>query len=152
MAKKKARTSTIVRKVVRGARDSPGQMQRRVGEVAQRAETLMTPAAGASAAAASALGSALGARIVASGRLTPKQTGAALALAGSATSYIGYRQKSPVIFGAGVGTGISGVSLLTTNLVLERRERQQRRNAVLLMPYDDDRDNEEGDMDEERFV
>jgi hypothetical protein len=111
----------------------------------------MTPAAGFSAAAASALGSALGARIVASGRMTPKQTGAALALAGGATSYVGYRQESPIIFGAGIGTGISGVSLLATNVVLESSERQQRRNAVLLVPYDDDRDNEEGDTEDELF-
>lgn len=151
MARKKGKTRALVRNVVRGARDSPGRFGQIAGEVTRKAESLMTPAAGFSAAAASALGSALGARIVASGRLTPKQTGAALTLAGGAASYVGYRQASPIIFGAGIGTGISGVSLLATNVVLERSERQQRRNAVLLVPYDDDRDSEEGDRDDERF-
>lgn len=137
MARRKTKrrgTQALAKAPVTKPRASPrrGRVVGKAREVTQKANTLMTPAAGISAAAASALGSAIGARIVASGKLSPKQTGAALVLTGGAATYIGYRTETPIAFGAGIGTGLSGISLLTTNAVLENQERQQRRNAVLL--------------------
>lgn len=133
MAKKKKRkTRAIVRRVVTTARKSSAKAK----EVAQKAESLMTPAAGASAVAGAALGSVLGARIVHSGKLTPKQTGAVLIATGAATGYAGYRYDSPILFGAGVGTGVSGVTLITTNVIVERKQRQVRNAGYL--PSDDD--------------
>ena len=131
---KQRRTKALAKAPVTKARASPKRHRviRKARQVTQKANTLMTPAAGLSAAAASALGSALGARIVASGKLSPKQTGATLILAGGAATYAGYRTETPIAFGAGIGAGLSGISLLATNAVLERQERQQRRNALLL--------------------
>ena len=84
MARKQRRkTKAIVSRVVKtAARRSTTKAK----EVAKKAETLMTPAAGAAAAAGAAFGSALGARIVHSGKLTNNQTAAALVAAGAATS------------------------------------------------------------------
>lgn len=104
----------------------------RAKEVTRKANTLLTPGALIAASAASAIGSVVGAHIVASGRLSPKKTGASLVLAGGAATYVGYRTETPIAFGAGIGAGLSGVSILATNMVLEGQERQQRRNAVLL--------------------
>ena len=133
MAKKaKRKTRAIVRRVVTTARRSSAKAK----EVAQKAESLMTPAAGASAVAGAAFGSVLGARIVRSGKLTPKQTGAVLVAAGTATGYAGYRYQSPILFGAGVGTGVSGVTLITTNMILEGEQRQVRNAGYLASDND----------------
>jgi hypothetical protein len=154
MARKETKqrpTQALVRTNVITPRASPRHVRvlNKAKVVAQKAKPLMTPGAGISAAAAAALGGAIGARIVASGRLTPRQTGAALMLAGGTATYIGYRKQLPVVFGAGLGTGLSGVSLLATNTVLEISERQQKRNAVLLTPDEYYRDIEGDNQDDD---
>ena len=129
MAKKKRRkTKAMVRRVVKTARRSSSKAQ----EVAKKSQALMTPAAGISAAAGAAFGSALGARIVRSGKLTNNQTGALLIAAGTATSYVGYRRESPILLGAGLGTGVSGVSLITTTMYLGNEKKKDVRNAGYL--------------------
>ena len=140
MAKKKGRkTKAIVRRVVKTARRKSTTAK----EVAKKSQALMTPAAGISAAAGAAFGSALGARIVHSGKLSNNQTGAVLIAAGTATSYIGYRRESPILFGAGLGTGMSGVSLLTTSQYIDSVKKQCTRNAGYLSSPDEYRDQPE---------
>lgn len=141
MAKKKGRTKAIVRRVVTTARTSGAKAK----EVAEKSQRLMTPAAGASVAAGAALGSVVGARIVSSGYLTPKQTGGALIVAGSATTYVGYRQESPIIFGAGIGTGVAGVSLIVNTMVIEGEERKVRNASHVPLPDNEREESEEQD-------
>ena len=142
MAKKKRKTKALVRRMVTTARRGSAK----TSEVAKKAHSLMTPAAGLSIAAGAAFGSAIGARLVTSGRLTANQTGAVLITTGAAASYLGYRNNSPILFGAGVGTGVSGVTVLTNNIIIER-ERQKVRNAGYLPDDDNYRDELEDQND-----
>ena len=135
MARKRGRTKAMVRRVVTTARTGAAKTR----EVAKKSQALMTPAAGASIAAGAAFGSVLGARIVASGHLTPNQTGALFIAAGAGTTYAGYRYESPILFGAGIGTGVAGVSLISTNVYLQREERKVR-NAGYLPSHEEHRE------------
>ncbi len=139
MAKKgRAKAKAMVRGVVTTARHASAKSK----QIAKKSQALMTPAAGASIAAGAAFGSVLGSRIVASGHLTPNQTGALFIAAGAGTTYAGYRYESPILFGAGLGTGVAGISMISTSMYLRSEERKVR-NAGYLPPYEDDDDRED---------